>query len=650
MFPDSKIAQSFELGPTKVHYIINFGIAPYFRDILYDSLKKVECYVVSFDESLNTVTQNCEMDVLVRFFDPVDDKVKICYLDSSFLGHSAHQDLFSHFTKTLGKLDPNKMFQVSMDGPSVNFKFLEKVQKDRLDNEQHQLIDIGSCGLHTIHGAFKNAAVSTEWNIKKILHGSYQILHDTPARRDDYESVTSSNVYPLNFCATRWVEDKVVAERLIEIWENIVKIVKFWEGLPKSKRPASKSYGYVKDAAKDLLTPAKLKFFSFLAGILQPFLVMYQTDKPMVPYMYQDLTKLLKNLMRLIVKPDVLTKCESISDLKAVNLNDNSVLMKPKNYNLGFATRFEINELKRKDLITNAQVAKFFTDAVIFVRSIVEKLFDKSPLSKNVVKNSTIFDPKVMVTESSSVLQTKLRSMLTYLVKLRVLTSFQCDKITEEFNEFSDHNLKLHIDKFQSFDRFQEDLDEFYFGDVGVKSFKELSFFIKLVLTLSHGQASVERSFSINNSVLRQNMKEESIVAKKVVSDHMIANGLKPDSIQVTNKLLQSVASARQKYEDSLELQRQKKRNERDENQKRILNDEIRDTKAKRDDLQKTCEALDKEFVSSVEKAEKDKDNVVSLVTKANALKRRSVELKTQVKSLDEALLVLEEKRRKVCK
>lgn len=145
-------------------------------------------------------------------------------------------------------------------------------------------------------------------------------------------------------------------------------------------------------------------------------------------------------------------------------------------------------------------------------------------------------------------------------------------------------------------------------------------------------------------------MKEESIVAKKVVSDHMIANGLKPDSIQVTNKLLRSVASARQKYEDSLELQRQKKRNERDENQKRILNDEIRDTKAKRDDLQKTCEALDKEFVSSVEKAEKDKDNVVSLVTKANALKRRSVELKTQVKSLDEALLVLEEKRRKVCK
>ena len=40
MFPDSKIAKSFELGATKLKYVINFGIAPYFRDILYNHLQK----------------------------------------------------------------------------------------------------------------------------------------------------------------------------------------------------------------------------------------------------------------------------------------------------------------------------------------------------------------------------------------------------------------------------------------------------------------------------------------------------------------------------------------------------------------------------------------------------------------------------------
>ena len=70
------------------------------------------------------------------------------------------------------------MFQVSMDGPIVNLKFLKKLQKDHLENEQHELINIGSCRLHTIHSAVKNGAESSSWNIRKTFHSSYQILHD----------------------------------------------------------------------------------------------------------------------------------------------------------------------------------------------------------------------------------------------------------------------------------------------------------------------------------------------------------------------------------------------------------------------------------------------------------------------------------------
>jgi hypothetical protein len=45
------------------------------------------------------------------------------------------------------------------------------------------------------------------------------------------------------FCATRWVEDEVVADRAIKIWENVIKLVKHWLHLPKSKRPKdNKSY------------------------------------------------------------------------------------------------------------------------------------------------------------------------------------------------------------------------------------------------------------------------------------------------------------------------------------------------------------------------------------------------------------------------
>ena len=75
------------------------------------------------------------MDILIRYFDHVENRVKVRYLDSKFFEHVMYQDLFIQFTQGLFKLDTNKMFQVSMDGPIVKLKFLEKLQKDRLENE-----------------------------------------------------------------------------------------------------------------------------------------------------------------------------------------------------------------------------------------------------------------------------------------------------------------------------------------------------------------------------------------------------------------------------------------------------------------------------------------------------------------------------------
>ena len=160
------------------------------KNILYNHLQKSDCFVISFAESLNDYTEKCQMDVVIRYFYHEENRVKDRYLDSLF-GHATHQDLFIQFTQTLFKLDTNKMFQVSIDRPTVNLKFLKKLQKARLENEQHELIKIVSCGRHTIHGVFKTGAESTSWNIRKALHGSYQILHDSPARRDDFETTTT---------------------------------------------------------------------------------------------------------------------------------------------------------------------------------------------------------------------------------------------------------------------------------------------------------------------------------------------------------------------------------------------------------------------------------------------------------------------------
>ena len=145
-----------------------------------------------------------------------------------------------------------------------------------------------------MHGSFKTGAETTNWNLKKSMKASFTTLNDTPARREDFESVTGSTTYPLPFCATRWVEDKSVTDRLIEVWPGMKKIVAFWSHLPKSKQPSSKSYGVVLSAVEDELFITELGFFSYLASFFLPFLTLYQTDQPMIPYLYQDLGNLKK--------------------------------------------------------------------------------------------------------------------------------------------------------------------------------------------------------------------------------------------------------------------------------------------------------------------------------------------------------------------
>ena len=207
--------------------------------------------------------------------------VEVRYWDSSFMGHCTSHDMKNHFDKRISDLNLNKVLQVSMDGPSVNLKFHRDFQSN-VNSEQLELpklIDIGSCSLHLIYSAFKMGVESTDWEVKKTFKVCFTLLHDSPARRSDYTSITGSIVFPLSFCATRWLKDKKVAERLMNIWPSIVKIFNHWESLAESKHPPCKSFEFVVNAIKNELSLAKLQFFNYLASMFELFLKLHATSR-----------------------------------------------------------------------------------------------------------------------------------------------------------------------------------------------------------------------------------------------------------------------------------------------------------------------------------------------------------------------------------
>ena len=141
-----------------------------------------------------------------------------------------------------------------------------------------------------------------------------------------------------------------------------------------------------------------------------------------------------------------------------------------------------------------------------------------------------------------------------------ILSTAQCDKMTERFLEFIDYDLKVNIVRFENFSANDNTLDDIYFRFIRIMKYKVLSFLVKTVLTLSHGQASVECSFSLNKSVLNHKISEDSIVAKKGIRDYMLSNGLEPQSIVVSNELVRCVSVASQKYQDYLAQRKDEKK------------------------------------------------------------------------------------------
>ena len=90
-----------------------------------------------------------------------------------------------------------------------------------------------------------------------FLKGHLVYLHNLPAR--NFISLTAYDNFPLFFCVTRWMENQKILDCLIDVWNNVKKIM-FWEKLSKSKQPTCKTFSDVLLAVIDPLTVVKFQF------------------------------------------------------------------------------------------------------------------------------------------------------------------------------------------------------------------------------------------------------------------------------------------------------------------------------------------------------------------------------------------------------
>ena len=250
------------------------------------------------------------------------------YITSSFLGHARADDLLEETMKELVQVEGmNSLTSISMDGPNVNLKFRGMLAKSVKEECGNCLLNVGTCGLHIIHNAFRKGHKEADWEVESFLSSLFSFFDQTSARREDYTASTSkwnsmmplvvalsttllfilahiclciiseSTKFPLQHCNHRWVENVAVAERAVEMWPSVKSFLGSLEKQDKKSQPKCASYSNLLLFRKNKFLLPQVHTYISIALVLQRILMIFQVDHPMLPFLLNEVAIAMKALI-----------------------------------------------------------------------------------------------------------------------------------------------------------------------------------------------------------------------------------------------------------------------------------------------------------------------------------------------------------------
>ena len=223
-----------------------------------------------------------------------------------------------------------------------------------------------------------------------------------------------------------------------------------------------------------------------------------------------------------------------------------------------------------------------------------------------------------------------LKELLKKLVAYKIVSADFAQNAKTQFIKFLGV-AKQEKQEFINFDKREDRLDKFLWKHVQNlgSSSDALKQLMQILLILSHGQAQVERGFSVNKQLLVENMHPSTLKAQRLVNDHMKFYKMTAESIEINSKMIMHVKMARTRYENERrERAREAVKSERDLKLE-FINKDIDVINKQIVSFKDTIESMrvsSDEFAMQAEKAKPDEMKV--LITKSNALKRAAVEKK----------------------
>jgi len=184
--------------------------------------------------------------------------------------------------------------------------------------------------------------------------------------------------------------------------------------------------------------------------------------------------------------------------------------------------------LKQDGTISAREEHEFLMNCKSFMVRATEKLLEKSPLKYRLVRSMRCLDPQIIAGPLNKSVKMFERLILC-LIDAKRVTPTESDNLKREYQQFVQTKVQCHpqiLLQFRNYDKVSDQrVDSLFAEHLKESNFKKLWQLFKCLLVLSHGQAGVERGFSVNSEMMSTNFKEKTIVALRTIHDHIQACG-----------------------------------------------------------------------------------------------------------------------------
>lgn len=364
---------------------------------------------------------------------------------------------------------------------------------------------------------------------------------------------------------------------------------------------------------------------------VQPFLIKYQTNDPVAIFLAEDLFTIIKRLYFLILKDEAVQALSLDGSLHPSKL-DKSAFKGHSSISLGNAAELEVKAVKGR-AVSDLDVMKLKMSFQKFIIGIISKIVDKCPIRYSFARDITCLNPNNF---SKDVAPKKFDNVVSYLRARRWLSDEEVDSSKYEYSMLRKLHKEIEVIDGRRMDELFRSIKE-------LNTMPSLMKVINISLCLSHGNAEVERGFSVNKEVSVENMSEECLIAKRLICQFIKENG-DPVDISLSKTLLISCSGAYQRYKLACEEKRNILEMEKKQNGMKRKREEAKELQSKKRKLELDIEMLLKKADDLSEEAEGHASlkKTHELLVQSNALRKEAKTKKADLASLGASLQTLE--------